>query len=306
MTTIPGLDLSHWQGAPDFGRIAAAGHKFVYCKATQGLNFVDQQFARNRIEAKRNGLVFGAYHFPDGADVTAEARHFAAVVGTLQVGEFVVLDQERPALPASWSKTWLDLVTGFWGTKPLLYLNDSQRTGQSWAQVVAGDYGYIRAHYDNVQDFGGVAPWPFAAIKQFWDKGSVPGVSGLVDLDVFNGDVATLLRYCRQGAPAPAPVPVPTPPPAPVPPSPEPGHFDVRSWRVSFGQSDAHLPSLQAWANRMFPAYHCTPIGPLATNYGPQTRAFVKELGGHVGVPNDGNDIGPRIAAALYQLGWRG
>ena len=83
--------------------------------------------------------------------------------------------------------------------------------------------------------------------------------------------------------------------------------FDVRNWRVSYGQHDDHLPALRRWANKMYPSYKSTPMDESdETNFGPQMVAFLAEFGARVSVPNDGRDLGPRLAAALYEEGFRG
>ena len=302
-TTTPGLDVSHHQGDIDWMKVASAGYRYAYAKATEDVDFVDKQFAANRINAKRAGLIFGAYHFGRGGDVNAEAAHFAAVVGTLQPGEFAVLDAEVPATTPAWCRAFLDKVTTFWNTRPLNYTYDQFRLHADWSPVSNGNYGLILAKYDGTRDAIACAPWPVLAMRQYASDGKVPGIAGDVDLDVFFGDVPTLQKYCRPGTPAPSPTPAPKP--KPVPPSPQPGHFDVRAWRVNYGQKDSHLPSLQAWLNRMYPAY--SHIGPLSTNYGPQTAAVIKEFAARVGIRGaDGLNIGPQIAAALYKAGFRG
>ncbi len=57
----------------------------------------------------------------------------------------------------------------------------------------------------------------------------------------------------------------------------------------------------------MYPAYKSTPMDESdVTNFGPQMVAFLAEFGERVGVPNDGRDLGPKLAAALYEEGFRG
>jgi len=45
-TLLEGIDISHWQGAVDFGQVAAAGKHFVVAKATEGIGFTDSKWAR--------------------------------------------------------------------------------------------------------------------------------------------------------------------------------------------------------------------------------------------------------------------
>src|SRR3954468_15322880 len=84
---ITGVDVSHWNGAPDWRRAQASGVRFVIAKASQGRDFVDPTYARNKAQAEALGLKFTAYHYasPDRTwhDALAEARHF---VRTAQLG----------------------------------------------------------------------------------------------------------------------------------------------------------------------------------------------------------------------------
>ncbi len=59
-----GVDISHWQGSPDFTKMKNAGATFVYCKASQN-QWEDDTFRTNWAAAKEAGLLRGAYHFYD-------------------------------------------------------------------------------------------------------------------------------------------------------------------------------------------------------------------------------------------------
>ena len=58
-----GVDISHWQGAIDWTKVAAAGKKFAYMKASESTDFVDPNYTTNRAQARAAGLLVGAYHF---------------------------------------------------------------------------------------------------------------------------------------------------------------------------------------------------------------------------------------------------
>jgi GH25 family lysozyme M1 (1,4-beta-N-acetylmuramidase) len=74
---VKGLDVSHWNGYPDFGMLRQQGMRFVISKATQGTSFVDHTYTRHTREARSAGLVAGAYHFFDyRKGGVAQARHF--------------------------------------------------------------------------------------------------------------------------------------------------------------------------------------------------------------------------------------
>jgi GH25 family lysozyme M1 (1,4-beta-N-acetylmuramidase) len=74
---LTGIDISHHNGNIDFGAVRDAGHRFVFVKATQDLDFVDSMFPTNVARARAAGLATGAYHFFDYTlDGKAQADHF--------------------------------------------------------------------------------------------------------------------------------------------------------------------------------------------------------------------------------------
>ena len=94
-TRAKGLDVSNWNGTISWTKVAHAGYRFAFGKATEGTSYNDKTYLTNRNGSEAAGLVFGAYHFaqPAGkglAGVTAsaikQANHFLAVAGP-QPGE---------------------------------------------------------------------------------------------------------------------------------------------------------------------------------------------------------------------------
>ncbi|HZU06656.1 MAG TPA: GH25 family lysozyme, partial [Chloroflexota bacterium] len=94
---IDGIDVSNNNGTIDWGKVAAGGKEFAVIKATEGLNFTDQDFDYNWREARAHGLVRGAYHFARPSEGTGrqEALYFLSrVVEVIEVGDFLALDLE--------------------------------------------------------------------------------------------------------------------------------------------------------------------------------------------------------------------
>ncbi len=87
-TPLQGIDVSHYQGTIDWQKVAQAGIRFVFVKATQGITVVDPQFQTNWQEAKAAGLLRGAYHFfePDD-DPGQQAQNLLTALGG-DPGEF--------------------------------------------------------------------------------------------------------------------------------------------------------------------------------------------------------------------------
>jgi len=60
---VKGVDLSAYQGEIDWNLLASQNIDFAFIKATEGKDFVDEQFEKNWKESQKTGLKVGAYHF---------------------------------------------------------------------------------------------------------------------------------------------------------------------------------------------------------------------------------------------------
>ena len=60
---IQGIDVSKYQGNIDWDAVKNSGVKFVWIKATEGGDHLDERFQANWDAAKQVGIPHGAYHF---------------------------------------------------------------------------------------------------------------------------------------------------------------------------------------------------------------------------------------------------
>ena len=216
MARIVGNDVADFQGQINFD-IYKNNSNFLITKATEGTGFTANTLKRNQSESRRVGLPLGYYHFarPDvGNTPEAEADYFLSKLGELKEGELLVLDYEPPnqkQTDVDWCRKWLDRVASKTnGTKPLIYLNQSQIKQFNWQTVIDGGYGlWIAAYtYDPNNNTFDDGEFPFAAMQQWTNKQQIPGIPSLaVDGNVFFGDVATFKKYGYK-LPAPAPTPI--------------------------------------------------------------------------------------------------
>jgi lysozyme len=78
-----GVDVSHHQGAIDWGRVRRDRIDFAYLKATEGSTFTDPQFVANARGARRAGLRVGGYHyFSLCSPGEPQAAHFSDVLAS--------------------------------------------------------------------------------------------------------------------------------------------------------------------------------------------------------------------------------
>lgn len=202
-----GIDVSNNNGAIDWPAVAADGVSFAVAKLSEGTYFRDGFFAANWQGMKAAGLVRGAYHFamPSQSGATAEADYFVDAFGLLgtglEPGDFVALDLEDPAGRgdlSSWTLSWLQHVEARLGFKPMVYTSPGYAQAHGLAnRPELADYGLWCASWGLTTPPPAPAPWNLVAIHQYavGPDGAVAGVSGEIDLDRYNGDIATLRLY---------------------------------------------------------------------------------------------------------------
>ena len=190
----------------------AAGHPFCFTKATQGTTITDSTFVNNMNRGRAAGILMGCYHFADPTvnTATAEANYFVSVARSYISAGYLrpVLDLERgdtlgrTAL-SQWANTWMNAVQQQTGVEPILYCNPNYAT--NYLDSTLANRNVWIAHYltnpdpQNGSPSTGIFPtWNF---WQYTANGTLPGLSGSKDLDVFNGTAADLQAFVIGGAP---------------------------------------------------------------------------------------------------------
>ena len=198
--TLPGNDVSHWQGTIDWLKVARAGKLFVFMKATDGHDLVDPTFLTNRAGARANGLLVGAYHFarpdPSKGDAVEEARWFVRqadpqpgqLLPVLDMETSKGLDQQEVTL---WARRWVAEVRRLTGVTPFVYTSPygwMARTGDSRALARDGAPLWI-AHWGVASPTLPADDWDGQGwrVWQYTSHGHVAGIAGRVDLDVAQG-----------------------------------------------------------------------------------------------------------------------
>ena len=192
---IPGIDVSHYQGTVSWQQVAGAGMAYAFVKATQGVSSVDSQFSVNWPGVKAAGLLRGAYHFyQPGDDPQQQAEHFLSVVcpGTgdlLPVLDIETLGSQTASEIVQGIQTWLGTVQSAIGRAPIVYTAPGFWNGLGTQQF--GLYPLWVAEYgcSSPKIPAGWTSWDF---WQYSETGTVAGVSGSVDLDVFQGSPEAL------------------------------------------------------------------------------------------------------------------
>ncbi|MET9701996.1 lysozyme [Streptomyces griseus] len=205
---VQGIDVSHWQGAINWGSVKAAGIAFAYMKATEGTSFKDSRFSANYTGSYNAGLIRGAYHFarPDVSNGATQAGYFASNGGGWSKdGKTLpgVLDIEHNpygamcyGLSTTQMRTW---INDFYNTYKARTTRDVViYTTASWWNTCTGSWTGMSAKSPLwVAHWGTSSPnipagFPTWTIWQYTATGRVSGVSGDVDRNKFNGSPARL------------------------------------------------------------------------------------------------------------------
>jgi len=198
--TLPGIDVSHWQGEIDWQKVAASGQRFVFMKSTDATSFVDPRFRENRAGAKANGLKVGFYHFarpgPEPRDPIKEARHFIRTAKPVAGELLPVLDIEStggldPDELTRWARRWVREVELKTGVTALVYTSPYfWRTYHADTRALARDGSLLWiAHWGVSAPSIPARNWDGRGWKvwQYTSTGRVSGIVGDVDRNHFAG-----------------------------------------------------------------------------------------------------------------------
>lgn len=196
---IFGIDISQYQGDINWNEVNTINDQFpidfVFIRATMGERNVDDRFEDNWDAIAKRANLRGAYHyFRPNENSVKQAKNFIKAV-RLEPGDLPpVLDiEEMPKHQPMDSlkvglKRWLDEVESHYKVKPILYSGDKYFT--DFLQREFSDYVLWIANYnfwiEDLKDH-----WNF---WQFSEKGTVRGIKGNVDLNIFNGNIEELER----------------------------------------------------------------------------------------------------------------
>lgn len=208
-TYLEGVDVSRWQGSIDFVALRDSGKRFVIAKATEGIGFQDPLYLANRYGASAAGLAVTAYHFarPDlnPGNPQGEADWFVDNLGLVPGMLVPALDLEVPGTLGAaglqaWVGAWLDRVYSRTGVRPMIYASPT-----FWKKYLADTTMFADQGYSILWVAHWFVPGPTVSANNWSNKGwtfwqytncgSVPGISGCVDLDRYNGPDLTPVTY---------------------------------------------------------------------------------------------------------------
>ncbi len=201
---VHGIDVSRYQRKIDWQEVSKTRSDtlkidFVFVKATEGKTLSDRYYAYNMEEARKNNIICGAYHYyKPHVNSTEQANNYINLV-ELKCGDLPpVLDIEEESPYGNDNmrkgiKNWLQIIEQHYGMKPIIYTSYSFHK-----DYLSGDefkeYPFWIAHYYKKQ-IKTKGRWIF---WQHNDKARVNGISGCVDINVYNGNLESLKGLCKR------------------------------------------------------------------------------------------------------------
>ncbi|MER8237481.1 GH25 family lysozyme [Streptomyces sp. NPDC094049] len=220
---VRGIDTSHHNAHPiRWSSVKASGESFVFHKATQGTGFRDPKFAGDLAGALGAGLMAAPYHFYDAGTGASQAAHFVRTVRAAgydarrpgQLPPVLDLEKTRGRCPAGVNSSqvaaFLTQVKRAFGVAPIVYTS-KDFTGSCLGgrtAALANSPLWIPRYKSGTTEPASIGGRSWS-IWQYTAHGTVPGISGHVDRNVYKGTL-TQLRDLAQLAPVTTrPVPRP-------------------------------------------------------------------------------------------------
>jgi len=198
--TVPGIDVSAYQGDVDWPEVAASGVKFAFVRlGYRGYadgSLKEDAYARKNLEgASAAGIPVGAYFFSQAISVEeaeAEAAYALEILAGTELDLPLVFDWEYVSDEARTGQvdreTLTECTLAFCravenaGYKAMIYFNIYQ--SQELLELEAlTEYAWWLAKYDME------TPFPCRVdVWQYTDVGSIPGIRGNVDINLLFTD----------------------------------------------------------------------------------------------------------------------
>ncbi|MGH3740614.1 MAG: GH25 family lysozyme, partial [Micromonosporaceae bacterium] len=187
--TVPGIDVSHWQGSINWTSVRNAGIRWAYIKATEGTTYKDPQFGANYTNAYYAGVIRGAYHFarPGVSSGATQANFLASNGGAWSADNRTLpaaLDLEAGChgLSQTAMRSW---ILDFYNTYKARTSRDMViYTTRSWWTTCTGSWTGMGTRSPMWVAHWGVsspsipAGWSVWTMWQYTSTGSVSGIAG--------------------------------------------------------------------------------------------------------------------------------
>ena len=201
-----GIDVSYANGTIDWSRVKG-NVDFAIIRSSFGSDLpsqIDNYFYQNTAGCEKYGIPYGIYHFAyfvDEKTAKDEADFAVRLAKECKSVRFIALDIEedsaRYAKRVGRNPNWTSCAVAFLervkaaGFVPVLYTN------QSWMTTIF-NYEKLRQYVLWYAAPGASAPRYSPAVWQYSWNGSVPGISGDVDMDICYDDTLFSGKAAKQ------------------------------------------------------------------------------------------------------------
>ncbi|NRP85230.1 Lysozyme M1 [Ensifer adhaerens] len=209
--SVRGVDVSRFAGDLAFDAISGSGLvKFMYAKATQGMEGRDAKFQQYQQAAREKELSFGGYHVLDCSPAEAQFKNIVAAVPRDKNLLPIAVDLEwyrsgphslfascadNPETVRSILEQLVSELKDYYGKRPIIY---TSRFGV--ADILKGDFNDFGLWYADFRKttpgYTGDNPW---TLWQMTDRGRIPGITGDVDYNVFFGSKEQFAAFAETG-----------------------------------------------------------------------------------------------------------
>lgn len=206
------IDISHWQGFPDFKKVRAEGVIAMIHKATEGSSYQDPNRRQNIINATKAGIKCCTYHWIKPGDPEEQMSFFLAAVDPMP-GERMVIDYEENGCTLDELKRAVEVLKGDPRDLQVTVYSGhllKEQLGSKHDAFLADNTDLWLAQYTS-----GTPSWPSGTYEhwtlwQYSESGKLDGIEGsAVDLNRFNGSDDELLKWIAPAGEQPQPMPDP-------------------------------------------------------------------------------------------------
>ena len=193
--THNGIDVSYYQKNIDFQSVRQAGIEVVYIRASEGTGYIDPYFRQNYNNASANGLNTGFYHYltaRDTQEAIREAQHFVSVISGTSPDCRLCMDiEDISGLSITTVNdiafAFLQEVERLSGKEVVIYASASTARN-ILSPDLAEQYPIWVANY-GVSEPEDNGKWDSWVGFQYTSTGSIAGINGNVDLDLFTDGI---------------------------------------------------------------------------------------------------------------------
>lgn len=195
---VMGVDISHNNGTDiDFAQVRKSGIAFVYIKASEGKASRDATFGPNCRKARQAGLKVGAYHFyRKGTSGRVQAQNFMQAVSGTKLDLPLVIDLEdwlndhavHDQAVARGVRDMIDCLQSH-GKRVMVYTN--LEGYKKWVKPYFMAHDVWLCAFDDPEKLDGY----HHVMQQYSHWGTVDGIDGEVDLNIFNGSRSEWQRW---------------------------------------------------------------------------------------------------------------